>query len=107
MRHFLAGLIVVALGAPLWAQKIGTEALSRDRIVQVHTALNHLTVIEVGEPVVTVAAGSPAFNVDWRDNKEFVEPTEAEVSTNLVIWTASRRLHYELDAAGRADKVDL
>ena len=47
-------MIVAVLGAPLWAQKIGTEALSRDRIMQVHTALNHLTVIEVGEPVVTV-----------------------------------------------------
>ena len=106
MRHFLAGLIVVALGAPLWAQKIGTEALNRDRIVQVHTALNHLTVIEVGEPVVTVVAGSPAFKVEWRDNKVFVEPTEPEVSTNLFIWTASSRLNYELDPAGPVDKMD-
>ncbi len=73
MRHFLSGLMVVALGVPLRAQKIGTESLNRDRIVQVHTALNHLTVIEVGEPVVTVVAGSPAFKVEWRDNKVFVE----------------------------------
>src|SRR5437870_2298454 len=106
MRHFLAGLIVVALGAPLWAQKIGTEALNRDRIVQVHTALNHLTVIEVGEPVVTVVAGSPAFKVEWRDNKVFVEQTEPEVSTNLFIWTASSRLNYELEPAGPVDKMD-
>ena len=106
MRHFLAGLIVVALGVPLRAQKIGTEALNRDRIVQVHTALNHLTVIEVGEPVVTVVAGSPAFKVEWRDNKVFVEPTEPEVSTNLFIWTASSRLNYELEPAGPVDKMD-
>jgi len=106
MKHFLAGLIVVALGAPLRAQKIDTEALSRDRIVQVHTALNHLTVIEVGEPVVTVVTGSPAFKVEWRDNKVFVEPTEPEVSTNLFIWTASSRLNYELEPAGPVDNMD-
>src|SRR5437899_11227806 len=92
MKHFLAGLMVVALGAPLRAQKIDTEALSRDRIVQVHTALNHLTVIEVGEPVVTVVAGSPAFKVEWRDNKVFVEPTESAGSTNRPIWPASTRV---------------
>jgi len=28
-------------------------------VVQVQTAMNHLTVIEVGEPVTTVAVGSP------------------------------------------------
>jgi hypothetical protein len=63
-------------------------------------------VIEVGEPVVTVAAGSAAFKVEWRDNKVFIEPTEPGVSTNLFIWTASSRLNYELESAGEVGKMD-
>jgi len=106
MRHFFVGLIVLALAVPLWGQKIETAMPSRDHVVPVHTALDHLTVIEVGEPVVTVAAGSPAFKIEWRDNKVFIEPTEPGVTTNLFIWTASSRLNYELESAGAVEKMD-
>jgi hypothetical protein len=106
MQRFLSGLIVLILAVPLWAQKIETATPIRDRVVPIHTALDHLTVIEVGEPVVTVAAGSAAFKVEWRDNKVFIEPTEPGVSTNLFIWTASSRLNYELESAGEVGKMD-
>jgi hypothetical protein len=106
MPRYLIGLLVLMLAAPSWAQRIETEAPNRDRIVEVHTALNHLTVIEVGEPVVTVVAGSSAFKVEWRDNKVFVEPKEPNVSTNLFIWTASSRLNYELEPAGPIQNMD-
>jgi len=56
--------------------------------------------------VVTVATGSAAFKVEWRENKVFVEPTEPGVSTNLFIWTASSRLNYELESAGDVGKMD-
>ena len=106
MQRFFSGLIVLILAVPLWAQKIETATPSRDRVVPIHTALDHLTVIEVGEPVVTVAAGSAAFKVEWRDNKVFIEPTEPGVSTNLFIWTASSRLNYEIESAGEVGKMD-
>ena len=106
MQRFLSGLIVLILAVPLWAQKIETATPIRDRVVPIHTALDHLTVIEVGEPVVTVAEGSAAFKVEWRDNKVFIEPTEPGVSTNLFIWTASSRLNYELESAGEVGKMD-
>jgi hypothetical protein len=106
MLRFLTGLLVLALAVPTWAQRIETETPNRDRIVEVHTALNHLTVIEVGEPVVTVVAGSSAFKVEWRDNKVFVEPKEPNVSTNLFIWTGSSRLNYELEPAGPVGSMD-
>ena len=106
MRRFFCGLIVLALAVPLWGQKIETAIPSRDRVVPIHTALDHLTVIEVGEPVVTVAAGSAAFKIEWRDNKVFIEPTEPGVTTNLFIWTASSRLNYELQSAGEVGKMD-
>ena len=106
MQRFLGGLMILALAVPSWAQKIETATPNRDRVVPIHTALDHLTVIEVGEPVVTVAAGSAAFKVEWRDNKVFIEPTEPGVSTNLFIWTASSRLNYEIESAGEVGKMD-
>jgi len=93
---------------PLAAQRIENETASRERVVRVQTALKHLTVIEVAEPVTTVAVGSPdAFKVERRENKVFIQPLEENVATNLFIWTASTRLNYELvpaiSDAGRMD----
>ena len=100
----LAELAVLVL--PAWAQKIEIQKPDRNQIVRVQTALNHLTVIEVGETVTTVAAGSPAFKIEWRENKVFVQPSEPGVTTNLFIWTASGRLNYELEAAGAVEQMD-
>ena len=94
--------------APLAAQRIETETASRERVVRVQTALKHLTVIEVAEPVTTVAVGFPeAFKIERRENKVFIEPLEENVATNLFIWTASTRLNYELvPAIGDAGQMD-
>jgi hypothetical protein len=98
MRHLLIGTLALTLTfPPLPAQKIDTETPSRERVVRVQTAMNHLTVIEVAEPVTTVAVGSPqAFKVERRENKVFIQPLQENVATNLFIWTASTRLNYEL-----------
>lgn len=106
MRGLFCGVILLALAVPVWGQTIETAAPSRDRVVPVHTALDHLTVIEVGEPVVTVAAGSAAFRIEWRDNRVFIEPTQPGATTNLFIWTASSRLNYELESAGAVEAMD-
>src|SRR5258706_25696 len=74
MKCLLAGSLVLALTLP--AQKIETETPARDRVVKVQTAMNHLTVIEVAEPVTTVAVGSPqTFKVERRENEVFVRYT--------------------------------
>src|SRR5499425_3255970 len=99
-------IILAATVTPAVTQKIGTETSDRTHIVHLKTALNHLTVIEVGEPVVEVAAGSPSFKVEWRENKVFVQPTEADAVTNLFIWTANQRLNYELEPAGAVTEMD-
>ena len=100
----LALLIIVA--APLVGQKIETETSDGTQVMHLKTALNHLTVIELREPVVQVATGSQSFKVEWRENKVFVQPTEAGAATNLFIWTASRRLNYELEPAGTVSGMD-
>jgi hypothetical protein len=68
-RAALTLVMLAAAVVPVVAQKIDTETSDRTRIVHLKTALNHLTVIEVSEPVVQVAAGSPSFKVEWRETR--------------------------------------
>jgi hypothetical protein len=109
MRRVLIGTLALTMTfPPLPAQKIDTETPSRERVVRVQTAMNHLTVIEVADPVTTVAVGSPqAFKVERRENKVFIQPLQENVATNLFIWTASTRLNYELvPAVSDAGQMD-
>jgi hypothetical protein len=66
-------------------------------VVHVATALNHLTVLEFHEPVAMAAAGSSDFQIERQESKVFVKPMKAGVSTDLFVWTASRRFAYELE----------
>jgi hypothetical protein len=105
-KIWLSFAAVTALSWPVWGQKVEVQKPDRGQILHVETALNHLTVLEMSEPVSTVAVGSPVFKVEWRENKVFIEPTEASVATNLFVWTASGRFNYELDAAGTVPQMD-
>jgi hypothetical protein len=108
----LCGILIIVIAVlvtatiPLLGQKIERETNDGSQIVHLKTALNHLTVIELREPVIQVATGSQSFKVEWRENKVFVQPTEADASTNLFIWTASERLNYELEPAGAVATMD-
>jgi hypothetical protein len=107
MKRLWATFVLLALFAlPGIGQKIETEVNDSNQIIHLKTALNHLTVIELREPVAQVATGSQSFKVEWRENKVFVQPTEANASTNLFIWTGSRRLNYELEPAGDVARMD-
>jgi len=106
-KQLVMVLVAFLLGVwPATAQKIETQVAGNAAITRVQTALNHLTVIQLSEPVLSVAAGSQAFKVEWRENKVFIEPTEPNASTNLFIWTKSGRLNYELDPAGTVAQMD-
>jgi hypothetical protein len=65
--------------------------------VHVATALNHLTVLEFHEPVTMAAAGSSDFQIERQEDKVFIKPTKSGTSTDLFVWTASRRFAYELE----------
>ena len=43
------------------------------------------------------AAGSSDFQIERQESKVFVKPMKAGVSTDLFVWTASRRFAYELE----------
>jgi len=98
--------VLITATMPVLAQKIETATSDHNQIIHLKTALNHLTVIELREPVIQVATGSQTFKVEWRENRVFVEPTEPDASTNLFIWTASQRLNYELEPAGAVITMD-
>jgi hypothetical protein len=105
-QRVCALVVLMAAALPAFGQKVLTQKPGSTAITRVETALNHLTVVELHEPVLSVASGSQAFRVEWRGNKVFIEPTEANVSTNLFIWTKSGRLNYELEPAGQVAQMD-
>ena len=79
----------IGIGLTANAQRICTERLDPHKVVRVGTAPSHLSVIELSEPVMEVAAGSSSYKIEWRENKVFVQPLDPEATTNLSIWTAS------------------
>jgi hypothetical protein len=99
----MATLMIFLLAAP--PQRIETQYPDRTKITRVETAMNHLTVIELAEPVTLAAAGSPSFKIERRDNKVFIQPLEEGVSTNLFIWTGSGRWNYELVPAASVETM--
>ena len=86
----------------------GAQTTTQSQIHHVETSLNHLTVLEFGETVKTLAIGDPdSFQVERVDDKVFVRPLDPGVSTNLFVWTATRELSYELDPAGQLAAKDV
>jgi hypothetical protein len=93
---FLAAL----LGLALFGQETNNHTSAEAPVIHISTALDHLSVLEFGEPVTMAAVGSTAFSVEWRENKVLIKPLKAGSSTDLFVWTASRRFAYELDPPG-------
>jgi len=103
MNRTLMLIVIAALTA--FGQKIERQKPDRNKITQLGTTQNHLSVIELGEPVMQVAAGSSSFKIEWRENKVFIQPLEPDATTNLFIWTATGRLSYELVPAGSVEQM--
>ena len=99
-------LLVLFAASDLNAQKLETQTADPRRVVRVETARDHLTVIELNEPVSMVAVGNQnAFTVERRENKVFVKPAEEDARTNLFIWTTSGRYSYELVPAPSVEQM--
>src|SRR5262245_22539107 len=86
-------------------QRIETQHPDRAKVTRVETTMNHLTVIELAEPVTLAAAGSPSFKIERRENKVFIQPLAEGVSTNLFVWTTSGRWNYELVPAASVETM--
>jgi hypothetical protein len=99
-------LILTVYAVSAWTEDTKNSQQVRGEVVQVATALDHLTVLEFGEPVTMAAAGSSAFQIERRDDKVFIKPLKAGASTDLFVWTASRRFAYELEAPGEVSNMN-
>lgn len=100
-RFWLAAITLFALTAK--AQNINFADVQH-----IHTALNHLTVIDLGEPIQFIAAADPdSFEIERAGDKVLLQPVKDGVSTNLILWTASRQVSYELDAPGDIQKMNV
>lgn len=103
-RALMFALMVCAVSLSADELKAGTPASTE--VIHVATALDHLTVLEFGEPVTMAAAGSTAFQIERHEDKVFIKPLKTGASTDLFVWTASRRFAYELEAPGEVNQMN-
>src|SRR5215831_7145966 len=103
MQNLMTIVLMLALAAE--PQRVETQYPDRSKVTRIETTMNHLTVIELAEPVMLAAAGSSAFKIERRENKVFIQPLEEGVSTNLFVWTDSGRWNYELVPAASVETM--
>ena len=100
-------LLVMMSVATLTVAEDKSQSVSSGEVIHVATALDHLTVLEFGEPVAMAAAGSTGFQIERHDDKVLIKPLKGGASTDLLVWTASgRRFVYELEPAGDLQKMN-
>lgn len=100
--------VLTIVSMALVAVAAGAQTTSQSQIRHIETSLNHLTVLEFGESVSTLATADPdSFQIERHNDKVFIKPVREGVSTNLFVWTATRELSYELDPAGQLAQMDV
>lgn len=107
MRQLIGWVVLASIPSMgLLAQKLETQPHDMKKVIRVETAADHLTVIELGDPVAMVAVGNQgAFTVERRENKVFVKPVEEGAKTNLFVWTTGGRFAYELVPAPSVEQM--
>ena len=82
------------------AQNIVHQTVYSDRVTQIHTALDHISIIALPEKITRVAAGSQAMQIEWHGNDVFIKPLQSGQATDLMVWTEHQFSTYELEAPG-------
>lgn len=95
MKRYLP--LILIYGACALTALAQQKSTATEAVTHIATALNHLSVLEFQEPVTLAAAGSTDFQIERQENKVFIKPIKAGASTDLFVWTASRRFTYELE----------
>lgn len=100
--HIQKGVAVIAVlaGSVASAQNIVHQPVNLSGVTEIHTALDHISVLSLPEKIIRVAKGSDAMEIEWHDNSVYIEPVKAGESTNLMVWTEHQFSTYELDAPG-------
>lgn len=106
MKQLIAAVSLFTVFFPSVVRCQQPDSAAADAVVHIATALNHLTVLEFHEPVTMAAAGSSDFQIERESTKVFVKPVKSGVSTDLFVWTASRRFAYELETTEEVKKMN-
>jgi hypothetical protein len=92
--------LIILGGSMALAQNIVHQPVNPNGVIQVHTALDHISILALPEKIIRVAAGSDAMQIEWHDNSVYIKPLKAGQSTNLMVWTKHQMSTYELEAPG-------
>lgn len=95
MRSKVAALILAA-GSMASAQTITHQAVNPNAVTRVATALDHLSLIELPEPIIRAAIGSEDIQIEWHGNTVALKPLRQGRSTNLFVWTEHTQTSYEI-----------
>jgi len=96
-HHLLFPVILnILCVSALYAQHMASVSVTLGVMIPVHTAKNHLTVLDLDSPIEDVAAENSDFDIQWRAHTVFILPKDANQSTNLFVWTKDGRAVYEL-----------
>jgi hypothetical protein len=99
MKSRVAALILAA-GSVASAQTITHQTVSANVVTPVATALNHLSLIELPEPITRAAVGSDDIRIEWHGNTVALKPIRQGQSTNLFVWTEHTQSTYEIFPPG-------
>ncbi len=93
-------MFLMLIGVSAADTQITTEVIRPGKVERVATALNHISIIELPEPIVSYSIGNDSIRVEYHDNRILIKPTKPNVSTNLFVWTATSHSVYEILPAG-------
>jgi hypothetical protein len=95
MKSTIAALLLAA-GSIASAQTITHQTVNPSAVTPVATALNHLRLIELPEPITRAAVGSDDIRIEWHGNTVALKPVRQGQSTNLFVWTEHTQSTYEI-----------
>ena len=95
MKPMVAALFFAA-GSLASAQTITHQNVNPNAVTPVATALNHLSLIELPEPITRAAVGSDDIRIEWHGNTVALKPVRQGQSTNLFVWTEHTQSTYEI-----------
>lgn len=85
----------------------GITGAAQTHIEAIHTAMHHITAIQVPEAVENVAVGSAQIHVEWRGDVVLLQPTRAGVKTNMIVFTHSKSYDYEVMPANDPSEMTM
>ena len=100
MKSTLAALTFLLAGSLASAQTITHQTVNPNAVTKVSTALNHISLIEMPEPITNAAVGSEDVRIEWHGNTVAIKPLRQNQATNLFLWTEHTQSTYEILPAG-------